>query len=701
MSTKNNRTSQRTSTTRSSSDKILNPEPRTLPPIHVRVFSEYSDIPNTTNPDFPEQNIRFEARERKSTLISKFNFCSAHPSSHLNQTHPSTLSPPATHTSQSTEKRNPYRRHTQNPFPRKHDLLDPEAPAGSLYVPRANVSLILPKFSFPTLPFVAMRDTSAEPTPLGQLAGIDPPAPSRWSPTENGIVWTLWFTYGVFYFCRNNLSLAAPGLKMSLAEGGLALPASQVAWILASSKIAYGLGQLLNGQLSERISPRVMLAVGMFGSAALNVLFGMGAGFFFLLFVWGTNGVMQSLGWSPCMRVTANWIPIERRGKAIGIIGTGYQITQGLTYVVAGQAAQHFGWRGALYVPAAIVAASGVFMLMFLRDSPADEPTATQDRNDAPPKKPRISVSDGLYWTLYNPALWLLGLSLGLLNACRYGFLDWGVTHLMETQNIRVGAAGLQFFVIAIGATAGSYLAGWATDRFFGGRRAPVICLLMLLLGVLTLGYDTVVHESAIATMVLLVVIGFCIFGPQVLLVGTAPTDLAHRNTSAAAAGFVNFMGYLGAAIGDVVTGYYSSPENGGWVLAIKIWAGWAFAGAIITAGLWNTTSRKVGILPAVVPKLGSLFTLALAAVAISYGGQPMALQIATYVAAACLLGSWISRWAGVPAMIVGLVGILTVFMAYLQTQESVTWDQVTAMVAYGLCMITSLMILVEKKGER
>ncbi len=94
-----------------------------------------------------------------------------------------------------------------------------------------------------------------------------------------------------------------------------------------------------------------MLAIGMFGSAALNVLFGFSTGFYFLLFVWATNGFCQSLGWTPCVRVAANWVPVVRRGHAIGIIGTGYQITLGLTYVIAGQAAQHLGWRGALYVP--------------------------------------------------------------------------------------------------------------------------------------------------------------------------------------------------------------------------------------------------------------------------------------------------------------------------------------------------------------
>ena len=328
-------------------------------------------------------------------------------------------------------------------------------------------------------------------------------------PGENATIWTLWLTYGAFYFCRQNLSTAVPGMKLSVAEGGLGLTPDQVGWILASLKIAYGLGQLVNGQLSERVPPRVMLAVGMFGSAALNLLFGFSTGFYFLLFVWAINGYCQSLGWTPCIRVAANWIPVARRGHAIGIIGTGYQITLGLTFVIASQAAELLGWRGALYVPAILLALAGVFMLVFLRESPDHQRTGTGDDVHRSPLVAPLSFSEGLYWTLFNPTLWLLGLSLGLLNACRYGFLDWGVTHLMETRDVRVGKAGLQFFVIAIGAVAGSYLAGWATDRLFGGRRGPVICVLMAILGCLSLVYDAAVQSSIVGSMLLLVVIGF------------------------------------------------------------------------------------------------------------------------------------------------------------------------------------------------
>src|SRR5262245_18683430 len=404
---------------------------------------------------------------------------------------------------------------------------------------------------------------------------------------ENAVVWMLWLTYGAFYFCRTNISAAVPGMTASVGEGGLGLSSDQAGWILASLKITYGLGQFFNGQLAERLSPRVMLALGMFGSALLNVLFGLGTGFYFLLFVWATNGFFQSLGWTPCVRVAANWVPIVRRGHSIGIIGTGYQITLGLTYLIAGQAAQHLGWQGALYVPAALLAAAGVFMLLCLRERPEDlQPTG--GAMSALPSQARLPLREVLYWTLTNPALWLLGISLGLLNACRYGFLDWGVKHLMETKQLQVDKATLQFFVIAIGAVAGSYLAGWATDRLFGGRRAPVICVLMVLLAGLSFAYDRAAHHSTLATMRLLVVIGFCIYGPQVLLVGTAPADLARRGTSAAAAGFVNFLGYMGAASGDVVTGYFSNPARGGWQVVIYIWAGWALAGAAIMAMLWG-----------------------------------------------------------------------------------------------------------------
>ncbi|HEX6960405.1 MAG TPA: MFS transporter, partial [Lacipirellula sp.] len=285
---------------------------------------------------------------------------------------------------------------------------------------------------------------------------------------QNSIAWIIWFTYGSFYFCRNNLSAAVPGMMRSVSEGGLGLDERQVGAILAALKITYAIGQLVNGQLAERISPRVLLALGMIGSAALNVAFGFSTAAYFLLFIWATNGYCQSLGWTPSVRVLANWIPVHRRGKALGFVGTGYQITGALTFIVAGQAAEQFGWRGAIFVPAAILLASAIVMLVLLEDAPEESceanggacaASATVDSSR------ELTLGRTLWLTFSNPLLWLLGVSLGLLDACRYGFTDWGLAHLAEVQDTGVGMAALKYAVLPAGGAAGAFAAGWASDR--------------------------------------------------------------------------------------------------------------------------------------------------------------------------------------------------------------------------------------------
>ncbi|MFT5466568.1 MAG: OPA family glycerol-3-phosphate transporter-like MFS transporter [Verrucomicrobiales bacterium] len=500
---------------------------------------------------------------------------------------------------------------------------------------------------------------------------------------EAGVLWVLWLTYGSFYFCRANISAAVPGIQDEFD-----FDKAQTGLILGGLKLAYGFGQLINGQLAEKISPRKLLTVGMLISALLNVVIGFWGALYFLIFIWACNGYFQALGWTPCMRVAGNWFPVEKRGRAIGIIGTGYQATAALTFVVAGFSAQWFGWRGAFYIPAILFGLSCIHMLVFLKEKPPNtaDPTQAQFRPAS-----GGTIGHNILVTLTNPWLWFLALSLGLLNACRYGFLDWGLDHLIDTQGGGIGNSAIKYAVLPLGGIAGALLSGWVTDRWFGGRAAPAIMCLLLALGVLTLIYSKVVvpggqgydlrliseaqqpenlpdegealviisqsegtlhfrvfdeagsmvantgeaeisssqeqtlkrlkkllgktfpteisernstdiigkatslvghtQGSVVLPIILLALIGFCIFGPQVLLVGTAPMDLARGGAIAAAVGFVNFLGYMGAFSGDYVTGHI--VDDHGWQAGLKFWAGCAFAAAIISAFLWNRRSGE------------------------------------------------------------------------------------------------------------
>jgi sugar phosphate permease len=399
---------------------------------------------------------------------------------------------------------------------------------------------------------------------------------------ERLVLWVIWLTYGSFYFCRNNLGVAVPGIS---SEFGYTK--AQMGTVLMALKMAYGIGQFVNGQLAERFPPRRLLALGLLASAGLNVLFGWVTALYFMTFVWACNGYVQALGWAPCVRVTANWFSIEHRGRAMGIIGTGYQLCGALTFVVAGWAADKFGWRGALYVPSALLVASAAHMWWLLEESPGNDVSHATTAT-------KTSVLQNLTVTLTNPWLWFVALTLGLLDSCRYGYTDWGVTHLTEIQNASVSSAAFRYAVLPFGGIAGAYLAGWATDRFFGGRRVPVIAMLLGALAMITVAYETLIGWGLVASVVTLFLVGFCIFGPQVLLVGTLPSDLARRGTAAAAAGFVNFMGYMGAATGNWLTGELAQTH--GWTVAVRFWAGCALAGALVIACLWQVERRRNGV---------------------------------------------------------------------------------------------------------
>jgi MFS transporter, OPA family, glycerol-3-phosphate transporter len=396
------------------------------------------------------------------------------------------------------------------------------------------------------------------------------------------ILWVLWLTYGSFYFCRTNISAALPGI-----EHEFGLSKADLGWVLASLKIAYAVGQLINGQLAERYPARVLLAVGMFASAALNVLFGFGTAVYFWLFVWAMNGYAQAFGWTPVMRVATDSTPAHQRGTVIGILGTSYQAIAAVTFVVSGFAAEAYGWRAALWLPAGLLVLSGVHMLWLLRDKPSTPVRTNDPREPAKPHSFARNIAD----VLTNPALWWLALALGLLNATRYGFLDWGLTHIKEVQATGVGAAALKYAVLPLGGILGAVASGWISDRWLGGRRTPVVCVELVLLAGVTFVYSRVVEWGTLPTVVTLGLVGFLVFGAQVLLVGTLPIDLARPGTAAASVGFVDCMGYAGASVGDVVTG--RMVVNHGWRAAVICWAAYALLAALAAALLWNAQAGR------------------------------------------------------------------------------------------------------------
>ncbi len=407
-----------------------------------------------------------------------------------------------------------------------------------------------------------------------------------------GTLAAIWLIYGSCYFCRVNVGAANPGITAEL------LSAKQMGIVLASFKICYALGQLVNGQMAERFGAKRVLWVGMIGAGLANIAFGLGVGFWSLLAAWALNGFFQAGLWPSCVKIMANWFSPFARGRAMGVLGTSYQLGSAVTMAAMGSLIVAFGgnWRVAFLLPAGAFLLVSIPAALRLRARPiasdSTEPTSSIALLAA--ATDGLTLRQILGFTLTNRRVWVLGLSLGGLNVARFGYLEWIPSYLLKIQKAEIDAASLRMAILPLGGVLGVLVAGWISDRLFQTRRAPVISVMLAGLGVLTLAFDwTASHGGWFSTVVCLSAIGFCIYGPQVMLVGTAPADLARRDLAAAAVGFVDSLAYVGAAVGSWLTGRL--VQDHGWHATMLMWAGTAFAAALLTATLWNARAESHG----------------------------------------------------------------------------------------------------------
>jgi OPA family glycerol-3-phosphate transporter-like MFS transporter len=86
--------------------------------------------------------------------------------------------------------------------------------------------------------------------------------------------------------------------------------------------------------------------------------------------------------------------------------------------------------------------------------------------------------------------------------------------------------------------------------------------------------------------------IGFLTYGPHVAIVAYAPMDFGTRKAAASAAGFIDGMGYIGAAITGIASGFLA--DQFGWNAAFYLWMGGAFGAAFLMLLIWNYRPKLV-----------------------------------------------------------------------------------------------------------
>ena len=361
----------------------------------------------------------------------------------------------------------------------------------------------------------------------------------------------MYIGYAFYYFSRKSYTFAAPALVQELG-----LDKTELGMLGSILSISYGVSKFANGIIGDRSNPRYFMGIGLILTGVFNIFFGMSSSIWFFAIFWGLNGWFQGFGWPPCAKLLTHWYSHSERGRWWSIWNTSHNLGGALIPLLAAFCAVQFGWRYAMYVPGILCIIIGFFLINRLRDTPQSMglPSVEKYKNDfledkhSKKERTKFSTKELLIdYVLKNRFIWVLAISYFFVYVIRTAVNDWSVLYLVEEKGYSLLKAGGCVCWFEVGGFFGSLAAGWFSDKIFEGRRNPINVLFTAAVILTIITMWLLPYSHSLIDCLLMFLIGFFIFGPQ-MLIGIAAAELSHKKAAGTATGFAGCFAYLGAA---------------------------------------------------------------------------------------------------------------------------------------------------------
>jgi len=324
--------------------------------------------------------------------------------------------------------------------------------------------------------------------------------------------------------------------------------------------VAYMLGQFLTALTSRRFATRVLLLTGMGMTVLMNL--GMGfttlmgpAGYWPLLLFNVINGFAQATGWPGNVGVLGNWLRRDERGRVMALWATCYQVGSILAKSFAALMLAVASAAWSFWGAAVIMLGVWVLFYRYQRDSPEDvglEPIiepVTAD-NSSPQEAGKVLPTGVLASIVWMGAVYFV------FKFLRYALDSWSPLAIEELFHLSPAMAGALSTLFDWVGFVGVIFAGWASDKFFRGRRTPIILIMTIGMTVAFIVLGTVGTASPWVFGLSLALCGFMLMGPDSLLSGVGAIDVGGKRTAVLAAGLINGLGSIGPVIQEEVIGH-------------------------------------------------------------------------------------------------------------------------------------------------
>jgi OPA family sugar phosphate sensor protein UhpC-like MFS transporter len=158
-------------------------------------------------------------------------------------------------------------------------------------------------------------------------------------------------------------------------------------------------------------------------------------------------------------------------------------------------------------------------------------------------------------WVFRHPGIWVIAISTAFLYITQHAVSDWGVLFLQKQKAFSLSsAAQIIGYAEAFGIT-GNLLAGWLSDRVFGGNRVRPVVLAGILAVASLFGFLFLEGGFAL-NMVFVAVFSFSFSIVFCIVAGLMALDFVPRKATGAALGIVGISSYAAAGLQSTASGF-------------------------------------------------------------------------------------------------------------------------------------------------
>ena len=396
------------------------------------------------------------------------------------------------------------------------------------------------------------------------------------------LAWLFAFVYFTSYVTRINFAAV---IQEVVDYTGFAK--SELSIILVCMSISYGVGQIINGWIGDRIKPQNLIFVGLTTATVINILFP-----FFsssipaMCALWMINGFAQAMMWPPIVKIMVNTMDEVTYSSASVIVSLGSSIGTIFVYLTVPLIITLLSWQFVIFFSATVGVASTVIW-GFVKNRVYDENQIIIDEKDE--KKPsRLIFPKAAIFPLIFIALAII--CQGML---RDGVSNWMPSLLSETFDMGNSASILCTVSLSVFSMLSFILAGAFYKKFFKNEVACSAAIFGIA-AVSALLLTLLLNTGAIAAIAFMTLITGANHGVNLMLIGHVPKRFRKYGNISTISGAINSCTYIGSAIATY--GIAKIAELYDWQFTTTVWfiiAAIGLAFSLIAMTKWKKFIEK------------------------------------------------------------------------------------------------------------